>query len=320
MTQLGIIGLGRMGANIAKRLAAGGHRCVGFDPLSTAAEGLNDAGVDTVDTIDALLDRLDSPRNIWLMVPSGEVDDVLDKLIPNLSPNDLVIDGGNSHFKLAAERASKLEAHQIHFVDVGTSGGVWGLERGYCLMVGGEATSFARLEEIFQTLAPGVDAASPTVGRESARSTADRGYLHCGGHGAGHFVKMVHNGIEYGMMAAFAEGFQLLSTAAEEFDDFDFECSEVAELWRRGSVVESWLLDLTAKALTEDPKLEELTGHVDDSGEGRWTIQTAVDLGVPVQVLAAALYQRFSSRGLGDFANRALSAMRREFGGHREKK
>lgn len=318
MTQLGIIGLGRMGANIARRLAANGHQCVGYDPSSDAAAALSDSGVETVNSLSDLLARLTPPRNIWMMVPSEKVDALLDELRSGLSKDDLVIDGGNSYFREAQRRAQDLAALGVNFMDVGTSGGVWGLERGYCLMIGGTASDVARLDSVFSTLAPGVDAASPTPGRASNSGTADQGYLHCGGHGSGHFVKMVHNGIEYGMMAAYAEGFQLLSNAVEQIEGFDFECGEVAELWRRGSVVESWLLDLTAKALVADPKLEELTGRVSDSGEGRWTVQTAVELGVPAHVLGAALYQRFSSRGEADFANRTLSAMRREFGGHSE--
>ena len=334
--QLGMVGLGRMGANMTKRLLQAGHECVVYDqspePVTAlAAEGATGAG-----SLAEFCAQLQPPRAIWLMVPAGVVDSSIESLLPLLAEGDTIIDGGNSHYIDDIRRAGQLTERGLHYIDVGTSGGVWGLERGYCQMIGGETDAVQRLQPIFAALAPPQATAPPTPDRNKPGSTADHGYLHCGPAGAGHFVKMVHNGIEYGLMAAYAEGFNVLrhanvGTGDQEHDAettplrypehyrYDFDLGEIAELWRRGSVVSSWLLDLTAHALLEQPGLESYAGKVSDSGEGRWTIDAAIDESVPVPVLSAALFQRFSSRGEGDFANKVLSAMRAEFGGHREK-
>ncbi len=336
--QLGLIGLGRMGAYMAKRLLRAGHTCVGYARHESTVQGRLKEGSITsgATSLDDLVRQLAKPRAIWLMVPAASVDATLETLIPLLSPDDIVIDGGNSYYHDDIRRAAELKPHGIHYLDVGTSGGVWGLERGYCLMIGGEDEPVQRLDPIFSALAPGVEAVSRTPGREKVGGTAERGYLHCGPHGAGHFVKMVHNGIEYGIMAAYAEGLNILRHAnignqqqtidAEtaplsnpEYYQYDLNLADVAELWRRGSVIGSWLLDLTAIALLKSPDLSDFKGHVADSGEGRWTIAAAIDEAVPAHVLTAALYERFSSRGQADFANKVLSAMRYEFGGHEEK-
>ena len=334
--QLGMIGLGRMGANMVHRLAAGGHDCVVFDASAQAVEAAVRANVTGARSLAALTADLAAPRIVWLMVPAGVVDSTLSQLHPHLAAGDIVIDGGNSHYVDDLRRAKALAADGIHYVDVGTSGGVWGRERGYCLMIGGEDAIVQRLDPILASLAPGTGDVAPTPGRDRRKGTAERGYLHCGPAGAGHFVKMVHNGIEYGLMAAYAEGLSILRSANvgkasagdhvnsnplfdPELYRYDFDVAEIAEVWRRGSVVGSWLLDLTAAALVADPELSEFTGHVSDSGEGRWTIQASVDEGVPSPVLTSALYSRFSSRGEADFQNRILSAMRSAFGGHVEK-
>jgi 6-phosphogluconate dehydrogenase len=334
--QLGMIGLGRMGASMVHRLMSGGHECVVYDAQPDAVTRLADAGARGAATLEAFVDQLTKPRVVWLMVPAAVVDDEIEHLLPLLETDDIVIDGGNSYYRDDIRRATALKSHGIHYVDVGTSGGVAGLARGYCLMIGGEGTIVRHLEPIFATLAPGVDAASRTPGRANEKATAEQGYLHCGAHGAGHFVKMVHNGIEYGLMAAYAEGLNILINAdigkraramdAEttplrhpEYYQYDFNVAEITEVWRRGSVISSWLLDLTAAALAADPRLEQYAGRVSDSGEGRWTLAAAVDEAVPVPVLSAALFERFSSRGRADFANRTLSAMRHGFGGHVEK-
>ncbi len=335
--QVGMIGLGRMGSNMVRRLAGGGHRCVVHDVHADAVAQLaKTANVVGAASLKALVDGLDKPRAIWLMVPAAIVDAVLAELTPLLDAGDIVIDGGNSYYRDDIRRAQELAARRLHYVDVGTSGGVAGLDRGYCLMIGGEAEVAARLAPLFATLAPGVAAAPRTPGR-SARSdsTAEQGFLHCGPSGAGHFVKMVHNGIEYGLMAAYAEGLNILQHAdagtrartvdAEttplrdpQFYQFAFDLPDIAEVWRRGSVIGSWLLDLTAGALAGDPALAQYAGRVSDSGEGRWTNMAAIDEGVPVPVLSAALFARFSSRGNADFADKVLSAMRHAFGGHVE--
>ncbi|MCB1977804.1 MAG: decarboxylating 6-phosphogluconate dehydrogenase [Burkholderiaceae bacterium] len=334
--QLGMIGLGRMGASMVTRLLRGGHACVVHDHQSGAAVPLVAEGATGSTSLQNFVSALSAPRAIWLMVPAAAVDGVLDALQSLLSPGDVVVDGGNSYYHDDLRRAEQFEAQGIHYLDVGTSGGVAGLTRGYCLMVGGKAEAVARLTPIFETLAPGRGAAAPTPGRAAHTSTADRGWLHCGTHGAGHFVKMVHNGIEYGIMAAYAEGLNILRHAnvgrqthavdAEttplrhpERYQYDLDLADIAELWRRGSVIGSWLLDLTAQALASDRELQGFAGRVSDSGEGRWTIQAAIDAAVPAPVLSAALYARFGSRGEADFANRVQSAMRREFGGHVEK-
>jgi 6-phosphogluconate dehydrogenase len=333
--QLGMIGLGRMGGSMVRRLLRGGHECVVFDLHAEAMAPLAGEGAVASSSLADFVARLRPPRAIWLMVPAAVVDRSVDSLVPLLQPGDIVIDGGNSNYTDDIRRARALADAGIDYLDVGVSGGVWGGERGYCLMIGGEAAPVARLDEVFRTLAPGRQAAPPTAGRASV-STADEGYLHCGPTGAGHFVKMVHNGIEYGLMAAYAEGFNLLSHAGvgvhRRADDaetaplrepghyrYDIVLPEIAELWRRGSVVGSWLLDLTARALAEHPDLQPFAGRVSDSGEGRWTLNAAVDTGTPAPVLAAALFSRFSSRGEDDFANRLLSAMRSQFGGHVER-
>ena len=334
--QLGMIGLGRMGANMVRRLTKASHECVVYDVQAEAIKKLLHPGAVGASSLEDLVARLAKPRAIWLMVPAAVVDQTLAMLVPLLEGGDIVIDGGNSYYHDDIRRGAELKPRGIHYVDVGTSGGVAGFERGHCLMIGGETDVVRHLAPIFATLAPGVDAAPPTPGRQKRDSTAEEGYLHCGPHGAGHFVKMVHNGIEYGLMAAYAEGLNILSEAnagmraraadAEttplrnpEYYQYELDLPEIAELWRRGSVIGSWLLDLTAGALLTDPKLTNYAGRVADSGEGRWTIAAAIDEGVPAPVLTAALYERFNSRGEADFANKVLSAMRHGFGGHVEK-
>src|SRR5216683_1622160 len=335
--QLGMIGLGRMGANMARRLLAGGHQCVVFDRSPKAVEELAKAKAVGASSLGDMVKKLDTPRAVWLMVPAAAVDATIADLLPHLSPGDILIDGGNSYYVDDIRRAKELAEKRIHYVDVGTSGGVWGLERGYCLMIGGEPAVVKHLDPIFARLAPGKGDAPRTPGREQVGGTAEQGYLHCGPNGAGHFVKMVHNGIEYGLMAAYAEGLGILRSAnvgkqgnetvdaettplrnPEEYQ-YDLNLRDIAEVWRRGSVIASWLLDLTANALLQDPSLSNFAGHVADSGEGRWTIKAAIDEAVPVPVLTSALYERFSSRGEADFANKLLSAMRYQFGGHVEK-
>jgi 6-phosphogluconate dehydrogenase len=334
--QLGMIGLGRMGANMVHRLLAGGHRCVVFDRSPQAVEELMRAKAVGASSIADLVQKLEMPRAVWLMVPAAAVDATITDLLPHLTPEDIIIDGGNSYYVDDIRRAQELAQRRIHYVDVGTSGGVWGRERGYCLMIGGEAAVVKRLDPIFAQLAPGAGDIPRTPGREAIGGTAERGYLHCGPNGAGHFVKMVHNGIEYGIMAAYAEGLGILRSAnigkrghavdAEttplrdpQHYQYDFNLPDIAEVWRRGSVVASWLLDLSAAALAKDPALKGFQGRVSDSGEGRWTIKAAIDEAVPVPVLSSALYERFTSRGEADFADKLLSAMRYEFGGHLEK-
>ena len=335
--QLGLVGLGRMGANMARRLVRGGHACVVYNRSSGPVDELVKDGAQGTTDLAKFVSLLAAPRAIWLMVPAAVVDRVLADLMPHLAKGDIVIDGGNSYYRDDIERARRLLEQGIHYVDCGTSGGVWGLDRGYCLMIGGEAETVKRLDPIFATLAPGVGSIPPTAGRAAGVGTAERGYLHCGPHGAGHFVKMVHNGIEYGLMAAYAEGLNILKHAnvgkhgreadAEttplrnpEYYQYDLNLADVTEVWRRGSVVSSWLLDLTAEALAGSPQLAEFSGRVSDSGEGRWTILAAVDEGVPAHVLTASLYERFDSRGEAEFQNRVMSAMRFAFGGHLEKK
>jgi 6-phosphogluconate dehydrogenase len=334
--QLGMIGLGRMGANMVRRLMGAGHECVVYNRTLAAVELLEKEGAVGSGSLNELVDKMATPRSIWLMVPAGVVDKTLADLVPLLSPGDTVIDGGNSYYHDDIRRAGELSAKGLHYVDVGTSGGVFGLERGYCLMIGGDDEPVKRLDAIFASLAPGVEAAERTPGRKGHPSASERGYLHCGPPGAGHFVKMVHNGIEYGLMAAYAEGLNVLAHAdaglAEHTVDaetaplrhperyqYKLDLGEITEVWRRGSVVASWLLDLTAQALHEEPTLEKFSGRVSDSGEGRWTLEAANETGTPIPVLATALFSRFSSRGEGDFANRTLSAMRFAFGGHLEK-
>ncbi len=337
--QIGMVGLGRMGANMVRRLLRGGHECVAYDVNSSAAEALGRDGATAAATIDGFVAALRPPRSIWMMVPAAVVDDTISSLAPHLSPGDTLIDGGNSHYVDDIRRAASLATKGIHYVDAGTSGGVWGLDRGYCLMIGGDADAVRRLDPIFATLAPSADVVPATPARATQaapRSSAERGYLHCGPSGAGHFVKMVHNGIEYGLMAAYAEGLNVLrhANAGRQAHDkdaettplrhpehyaYEFNLADIAEVWRRGSVIASWLLDLTANALAADPALEKFSGRVSDSGEGRWTLAAAIDEGVPAHVLSAALYQRFSSRGQATFADQLLSAMRFEFGGHTEK-
>jgi 6-phosphogluconate dehydrogenase len=335
----GIIGLGRMGANIARRAMHAGHACVAYDVDPRSVEALAAEGAKGVAGIAELVEALPAPRVIWLMIPAGLTGDVVAETARLLSAGDILIDGGNSHYRDDVRRGRELAEHGIHYVDVGTSGGVFGLERGYCLMVGGPDEAVAAVEPLLRSLAPGAGDVARTPGREGEHSPEELGYLHCGATGAGHFVKMVHNGIEYGMMAAFAEGLNLLehANAGAERDElsaehaaevapldepelyrFDIDTSRVTELWRRGSVVSSWLLDLTAAALRENPSLDGLAGRVSDSGEGRWTVKAAIDVGVPVPVLAASLFERFSSRGEDRYANQVLSAMRQQFGGHRE--
>lgn len=334
--QLGMIGLGRMGANMVRRLMRGGHACVVYDRSADAVASLASAGASGSASLESFVSSLAQPRVIWMMLPAAVVDSTIDALVPLLQAGDTLIDGGNSNFQDDIVRAERLRERGIHYVDCGVSGGVWGLERGYCLMIGGETEIVASAAPIFATLAPGAAAAPPTPGRVPNGRSTDEGWLHCGQSGAGHFVKMVHNAIEYGMMAAFAEGFNILQHAGAgraghaidaettplrqpQHYQYDFDLGEIAELWRRGSVVSSWLLDLSAQALGNDPKLAGFAGRVSDSGEGRWTLAAANDLAVPAHVLASALFERFSSRGEGDFANRMLSAMRLAFGGHVEK-
>jgi 6-phosphogluconate dehydrogenase len=334
--QLGMIGLGRMGANMVRRLIEGGHQCVVFDRSAKAvAELVKEKAVGSA-SLAEFVKSLTKPRSIWLMVPVGAVDDTINNLLADLDRGDILIDGGNSYYVDDIRRANQLASKGIHYVDVGTSGGVWGLERGYCMMIGGEADVVKHLDSIFATLAPGRGDIPRTPGREKVGGTSEQGYLHCGPNGGGHFVKMVHNGIEYGVMAAYAEGLAVLKAAnvgkksavidAEttplrdpEHYRYDFNLTDITEVWRRGSVIASWLLDLSAVALMEDPALTKFAGRVSDSGEGRWTIKAAIDEGVPVHVLSSALYERFSSRGEANFADKVLSAMRYEFGGHIEK-
>jgi 6-phosphogluconate dehydrogenase len=335
--QLGMIGLGRMGANMVRRLVKNGHTCVVYDRTPATVQQLAGEGATGSSSLDDFVQKLQKPRAIWLMVPAGVVDASIKDLLPKLESGDILIDGGNSYYIDDIRRAKELKAKGIHYVDVGTSGGVWGLERGYCQMIGGENDIVKRLDPIFKTLAPGRGDIPRTPGRETTSGTAEDGYLHCGPNGAGHFVKMVHNGIEYGLMAAYAEGFNILKhanvgkhvreTDAEttplrepEHYQYDFNLADVAEVWRRGSVVASWLLDLTAISFLEQPTLERYSGRVSDSGEGRWTILAAIESTTPAPVLSASLYERFTSRGEDDFAGKILSAMRFQFGGHVEKK
>jgi len=335
--QLGMIGLGRMGANMVRRLMKAGHECVVWDMNAASVKGLADEGAKGAGSIDEFVAKLSPPRAVWLMVPAGVVDTSIGQLAPKLQKDDVLIDGGNSYYIDDIRRQNDLRPKGIHYVDVGTSGGVWGLERGYCMMIGGDTDAVRRLDPIFKTLAPGRGDIDRTPGREKAGGTAEDGYLHCGPSGAGHFVKMVHNGIEYGIMAAYAEGLNILKHAnvgkgkrdvdAEttplrnpEHYQYDLNLPDVAEVWRRGSVIASWLLDLTAIALLKSPDLANFSGRVSDSGEGRWTILAAIDEGTSAAVLTAALYERFESRGEADFANKLMSAMRYEFGGHVEKK
>jgi 6-phosphogluconate dehydrogenase len=334
--QLGMIGLGRMGANMVRRVRKAGHECVVYDVHAETVQALAREGATGAASLGAFVKALTRPRAVWLMVPAAVVDPTLRDLLPLLEADDVVIDGGNSHYHDDIRRAGELKPRRLHYVDVGTSGGVWGLERGFCLMIGGEAETVKRLDPIFAALAPGLGVAPRTPGREKLGGTAEQGYLHCGPAGAGHFVKMVHNGIEYGLMAAYAEGLNILRHANVGAKDhtvdaetsplrnpehyrYDFDIRDVAEVWRRGSVVASWLLDLTASALTKSPDLGGFSGRVSDSGEGRWTVQAAIDESVPAPVLSSALYERFCSRGEAEFASRVLSAMRFEFGGHHEK-
>ena len=334
--QLGMIGLGRMGANMVRRLIKGGHQCVVFDMSPKAVQGLVEENAVGSSSLADFVKKLAKPRVVWLMVPAAVTDKTIADLLPHLNAEDIVIDGGNSYYVDDIRRAKELAPKKIHYVDVGTSGGVWGLERGYCMMIGGEKGVVKHLNPIFVTLAPGIGDIPRTAGRDKVGGTAEQGYLHCGPNGAGHFVKMVHNGIEYGLMAAYAEGFGILRSAnigkeQHEIDaettplrdpehyQYDFNLRDIAELWRRGSVVASWLLDLQAIALLKDPTLASFGGRVSDSGEGRWTIKAAIDEAVPAHVLTAALYERFSSRGESEFADKLLSAMRYEFGGHVEK-
>jgi 6-phosphogluconate dehydrogenase len=334
--QIGMIGLGRMGANMVRRLLKGGHECVVNDVSAEAVQSMAREGAIGVGSLKELVSRLTQPRAVWMMVPAAVVDSTLDALVPLLTAGDIVIDGGNSYYRDDIDRASRLKARNIHYVDCGTSGGVWGLERGYCLMIGGEPDIIKHLDPIFATLAPGRGNIERTPGREKLGGTAEQGYLHCGPNGAGHFVKMVHNGIEYGLMAAYAEGLNILRHAnvgkqqrsadaettplrAPQYYQYDLNLADIAEVWRRGSVIASWLLDLTAAALTVDPNLQRFSGRVSDSGEGRWTLDAAIDESVPAHVLAAALFERFASRGEASFQDKLLSAMRFEFGGHLEK-
>src|SRR3954467_1010677 len=334
--QLGMIGLGRMGANMVVRLMRAGHDCVVYDVSPEAVQGLEKDGATGSESIEDFVAKLEKPRSVWMMVPAGVVDSTLEQVVPHLEADDTVIDGGNSYYHDDLRRAGELKEKGIHYVDVGVSGGVWGLERGYCMMIGGDDEAVGRLDPIFATLAPGIGDIPRTPRREKAGGTSERGYLHCGPNGAGHFVKMVHNGIEYGIMAAYAEGFGILRNAdvgkqthavdAEttplrdpEHYQYDLNLPDISEVWRRGSVIASWLLDLTAKALLEDPDLAKFAGRVSDSGEGRWTIHAAVEEAVPAPVLTSALYSRFNSRGEADFQNKLLSAMRYQFGGHVEK-
>ena len=318
--QIGMIGLGRMGGNMVRRLLRGGHQCVAYDVTPEPVAALAAEGATGAASLEEFLGRLTPPRAVWIMVPSGKITEAtVQSLAAKLSPGDVIIDGGNSYFKDTVRRAGELASPGIDYIDVGTSGGVWGLERGYCLMIGGPSEAVQRLDPIFRTLAPGRGAVAPSPG---SSGTAVEGYLHCGPSGAGHFVKMIHNGIEYGLMQAYAEGFDILKNAASpalpDGQRYELPLNDIAELWRRGSVVGSWLLDLTALALAEDPQLGRYAGHVEDSGEGRWTVHAAVEEGVSANVLAAALFTRFRSRQSHSFAEQVLSAMRFKFGGHRE--
>jgi 6-phosphogluconate dehydrogenase len=334
--QLGMIGLGRMGSNLSRRLMRDGHRVVAYDRNPDVVKSLAAEGATGAESLADFVARLDKPRALWIMVPAGVVESTLEQLRPLLEAGDMVIDGGNSYYRDDLTRAADLKRDGIYFVDVGTSGGVWGLDRGYCLMIGGEDEPVQRLDPIFKTIAPGHECEEPTPGRTKG-GTAEQGYLHCGPSGAGHFVKMVHNGVEYGMMAAIAEGLSIIKHAdaglhQDEIDaettplrnpeayQYTIDVGEVAEVWRRGSVISSWLVDLTAAAFAKSPDLDKFSGHVSDSGEGRWTVLAAVDEGVPASVIAASLYERFESRDLGAFTGKILSAMRSEFGGHAEKK
>jgi 6-phosphogluconate dehydrogenase len=335
--QLGMIGLGRMGANLVRRLMRDGHRCVAYDRTADVVASLAAEGATGASSLADFVAKLDRPRNIWIMLPAGVVQPTLDQLLEVLDPDDVVIDGGNSYYRDDIERARQCRAQGLHYVDCGTSGGVFGLERGFCLMIGGDDEAVQRLDPIWLTIAPGEGSAEPTPGRTRTGGTAPHGYLHCGPNGAGHFVKMVHNGIEYGMMAAIAEGLSIIKHAnagkhQDEIDaettplrdpwayQYDMDVAEVAEVWRRGSVVSSWLVDLTADALARSPGLDDFSGRVSDSGEGRWTLEAAIDTGVPAGVIATALFERLDSRGQGEFAAKILSALRSEFGGHAEKK
>jgi 6-phosphogluconate dehydrogenase len=332
-----MVGLGRMGANLVRRLTAGGHSCVAYDVNESAVKALEAQGATGASSIKDFVSKLEQPRAAWVMVPAAYTGDTVNQLADAMDEGDIIIDGGNSYYRDDVDRAADLKKKGIHYVDVGTSGGVFGLARGFCLMIGGEDGVVQRLDPIFKTIAPGIGAAVRTEGRSGDPAPEEQGYLHCGPNGAGHFVKMVHNGIEYGMMAAYAEGLGILHKAniglhppdeadAEttplrdpEYYQYDIDTRAVAEVWRRGSVISSWLLDLTAHALLQDPKLDSFAGRVSDSGEGRWTTIAAIDEAVPAHVLTAALYERFSSRGEADFADRILSALRKEFGGHAEK-
>jgi len=335
--QLGMIGLGRMGANLVRRLMRDGHRCVAYDVNADAVKALEAEGAEGASSLAEFVSKLERPRNIWIMVPAGIVERTLAELVPLLASDDVVIDGGNSYYRDDITRSAELKPLGIHYLDVGTSGGVWGLERGYCLMIGGDDAAVARLDPLFATIAPGMGTVEPTPGRTDASDTAAHGYLHCGPSGAGHFVKMVHNGVEYGMMAAIAEGLSIIKHAdvglhQDEIDaettplrspeayQYEINVADVAEVWRRGSVVSSWLIDLISAAFAKSPGLEDFSGHVSDSGEGRWTVLAAVDEGVPASVISASLYERFESRDNGAFTGKILSAMRSEFGGHAEKK
>lgn len=334
--QMGMIGLGRMGANMVRRLMKDGHQCVVYDVHSEAVDELAGEGATGTKTLEEFISALDGPRVVWMMIPAAFVDGTVDKVSALLSKGDILIDGGNSYYRDDIDRAERLIDQGIHYVDIGVSGGVWGLERGYCMMIGGQREAVEHVDAILSTLAPSIEEAERTPGRESKGGTCEHGYLHCGPTGSGHFVKMVHNGIEYGIMAAYAEGMNILKHAdvgmreqthdAEttplrdpKYYQFNIDLADVAEVWRRGSVIASWLLDLTAKALLESPDLKEFQGRVSDSGEGRWTLQAAIDEGAPAPVLASALFDRFSSRGESDFADQLLSAMRYQFGGHHEK-
>jgi 6-phosphogluconate dehydrogenase len=335
--QLGMVGLGRMGANMVRRLLRDSHTCIAFDVTPAAVEASVADGAAGAGSLAELVAQLSAPRHVWIMVPAAFVDGTVDQLVALLSPGDTIVDGGNSYYRDDVDRAARLAPHGLHYVDVGTSGGVFGLERGYCLMVGGPDEQVAQLAPVFDTLAPGAGVVERTPGRRGDLATEERGWLHCGPNGAGHFVKMVHNGIEYGLMAAYAEGLNILANAGigqreqhhdaettplrdPQYFQYDIDTAAVAEVWRRGSVVASWLLDLTAAALHDDPELAAFEGRVSDSGEGRWTVLAAVDQGVPAPVLSTALFARFSSRGADDFADKLLSAMRAQFGGHAEKR
>ena len=334
--QLGMAGLGRMGSNLVRRLMRDGHRCVAYDVNGAAVRTLEGEGATGAGSLADFVAKLEKPRAVWLMLPAAVVGPTLDQLVPLLEPGDAVIDGGNSYYRDDIPRAKQLAAERIQYVDCGVSGGIWGLERGYCLMIGGETETVQRLDPIFKTIAPGKGSAAPTPGR-TRDGTAPQGYLHCGPNGAGHFVKMVHNGVEYGMMASIAEGLSIIKHAnvgkvKQDADaettplrdpwayQYDIDVADVAEVWRRGSVISSWLVDLTAEAFARTPDLHTFAGRVSDSGEGRWTVDAAIDEGVPAPVITAALYERFESRGLGEFTGKILSAMRSEFGGHAERK